>query len=685
MVTAQGEAVPAGTKVFLDFAMEDNEALFAAVNASDAVVTSEKGTLSGVLLEAKVVIAEGTAPISTNSAAIENYTATPKDGMGLSTFAIDLGFNIPLDNVGVSAIQVSSRPEAQPSWKFFAGKRTTGFSTSIYKAVLVYPSILIGSQTDLELKNGYNPALIISQVVPSKCTTTVTTITMTSTTITTATATTTTTGVPTAMTVVFVASCDVNDADRIARDTVTEINRLWVLICPDPSCMPLLTPEEPTGACGIGIRRQRRSSGTVVVGITATSPDAADKIRNMEVTVMINSVNVTGTVAPTGSIYTIGTDGVGEVMCIGLADPTSGGIIGDAVVTVKCSAAPLWNFDSDGFKLGDTQLCLAVTSNEATGFNPLPSTPIALSNSILRECNVLEVGQRFVHEDQKIKWRPSTANGETSMCLKSKSCGGNIPGVPLSLWDNCDDSGCYDIVEFSPDLEKGESANTSITRGSLGGMIGGLLLLVIIILFVVWHEKGKQTHLKKRQAQDDAGMELDSFDLAGGVMTENPLRTIAELQLRTIALSEVWGIEHVAGHTHQEPLSNEVLQNVWGYDETDVDGITNGEYLSINNAEKEAFGTRTPAADDVWGVDTDEGEEFDQGHITEDEEAFDHMDQMVRRSGSPPLSPEPSMHAQGFMFAEETNEIGSTASRNSINSPSSNAYESVETGTFGFG
>jgi hypothetical protein len=78
MVTAQGEAVPVGTKVFLDFAMEENEALFAAMTASDALIAlKNETTLTGALLEVSAI------------------------GDDQTIFSVELGFAFAMDSVGV--------------------------------------------------------------------------------------------------------------------------------------------------------------------------------------------------------------------------------------------------------------------------------------------------------------------------------------------------------------------------------------------------------------------------------------------------------------------------------------------------------------------------------------------------------------------------------------------------------
>jgi hypothetical protein len=239
MATAQGERVPTGTKVFLDFATSpgsSNPELVSAMTGNLGHITNNKGTaaLSGALIEAA----------ATNDPTI---------------FVVELGAISDISNTGVSAIQVSSTADANPSWKFFSGKPTTGFATSEYKASLTYSKEILSARTDLELKNGYNAAAHVSRSIGGDCstvppttsstttmsstsTTTVSTTTTSTTTVSTTTTITTTVSTTTTITTITTTTTTTVTTDP---DAPTTIN---VLTLPDDLTVPSLitTPTSPS-------------------------------------------------------------------------------------------------------------------------------------------------------------------------------------------------------------------------------------------------------------------------------------------------------------------------------------------------------------------------------------------------------------------------------------------------------
>ncbi len=153
MTTAQGGIVPQGTKLFLDFAMDTaiNYKLMNALKDSGTIVSYTKGTneLTGVLVKLS------------------------PDAEEPSRYYLKLGLAVPLINIGVSAIQVSSHSDVSQQWKFFGGKPTIDIATSTYQGVLTYPASVIEASSNLSLKNGYNALLEKNQSVAEYCTSTI--------------------------------------------------------------------------------------------------------------------------------------------------------------------------------------------------------------------------------------------------------------------------------------------------------------------------------------------------------------------------------------------------------------------------------------------------------------------------------------------------------------------------------
>jgi hypothetical protein len=232
MSTAQGGAVPDGTRAFLDFTLSTDAEMYSKLLDSIGFVTSDKGALTGGLVEASVSLDDPTL------------------------FVVQAGARVSMKNVGLSVIQVSGRAEAMPSWKFFAGKPTTGFATSMYKAELVYSKDLLGSTTDLKLKNGYNPAMFFNESVPDVCSTT-------STTTTSATTTSTSTNMPTDVVIFYDADCAGGDSASLSEFAVATTDEI------DSKIAIGLWQDTPSAACG-----------SVAVMITAVSAEAAARIRN---------------------------------------------------------------------------------------------------------------------------------------------------------------------------------------------------------------------------------------------------------------------------------------------------------------------------------------------------------------------------------------------------------------------
>lgn len=284
---------------------------FDAITNRGLIVTDDKRStaLSGVLVELQ------------------------PDAQDPTLYSMDVGVLVPLRGVGVSAIQISSNTEALPQWKFFGGTPTNGFATSKYKGELWYSQILVGSTTDLELKNGYNAMSDLNHEIAGGCTTTTTSITTTSTsfssttTTTTATSstttlsttttsqtttttttsmtttfstttlstTTTTTPVPVAVIVVFQAECTADtNVDAIAAATFQAIA---TLLGADLLRGDIL----PSGSCG-----------SIVVEVTAVSADAADAINaaisnGLLVVTMADGTELTATVMTIASCNDAGS------------------------------------------------------------------------------------------------------------------------------------------------------------------------------------------------------------------------------------------------------------------------------------------------------------------------------------------------------------------------------------------
>ena len=163
VATAGGGKPPSGMRVFLDFALDGQNAehkkLLAQLEKTAGFVTTDKGTtkLNGALVELKATAQEP------------------------QVFAFKLSPPLVFSGVGISVIQVSPSVIANgPSWKFFGGKPSTGFATSGFKGHLKYTKTLLGSPTDLEQVNGYNAlASITNTDIGCITTTTLTTYTTT--------------------------------------------------------------------------------------------------------------------------------------------------------------------------------------------------------------------------------------------------------------------------------------------------------------------------------------------------------------------------------------------------------------------------------------------------------------------------------------------------------------------------
>jgi hypothetical protein len=259
MSTAQGGPVPVGTRVFVDFAMSNNNELVTALRANVGFVTSNKGELMGALVEA--------VPIAAHS----------------TMFAIELGKSLPMTEVGVSVIQLSTSLDASPSWKFFSGKPTSGFNTSTYKMPLMYSKNLLGSATDLHLKNGYNPIDILNRTVQGICTTTTTstgTVTNTTPTTTTTTTTTTTSGTTTSTTAT---------SSTVTSSTTSSISTTTTSVSTTTTSM----------------------SSTTTTTITSTSSTATDTMTSTTITrtttTSITTTSVTSTTITTTTVTTTTT------------------------------------------------------------------------------------------------------------------------------------------------------------------------------------------------------------------------------------------------------------------------------------------------------------------------------------------------------------------------------------------